>query len=124
LSLHDGLLVPLCLAVPCGWGLKAGTRELHIPPLPVPQVEHPVTEWISNVNIPAAQLMIGMGVPLHAIPDLRRLHGADPAGSGPLDFESGARVAPAGHVVAVRITAGEGRAGVWRCCGADTGVQA
>lgn len=39
------------------------------------QVEHPVTEWISNVNIPAAQLMIGMGVPLHQIPDLRRLYG-------------------------------------------------
>lgn len=34
-----------------------------------------MTEWISNVNIPAAQLMIGMGVPLHQIPDLRRLHG-------------------------------------------------
>ncbi|PRW58200.1 acetyl- carboxylase 1-like isoform A [Chlorella sorokiniana] len=69
------------------------------------QVEHPVTEWISNVNIPAAQLMIGTGVPLHHIPDLRRLYGQDPSGSEPIDFEAGARVAPAGHVVAVRITA-------------------
>ena len=111
-----------------------------------------MTEWISNVNIPAAQLMVGMGVPLHHIPDLRRLYGQvsmlggdaggagagcerhggrrggllllgpslpavwpaaaatalpqDSAGSGPIDFESGTRVAPAGHVVAVRITAG------------------
>lgn len=119
-----------------------------------------MTEWISNVNIPAAQLMIGMGVPLHHIPDLRRLYGQvwrghsqhstcaaplpqrhcpaavrrmrhcqarlppcsthslyvrvvlpllptqDPSGSGPIDFEAGERVAPAGHVVAVRITAG------------------
>ena len=37
------------------------------------QVEHPVTEWISGVNIPAAQLLIAQGVPLHAIPDIRRL---------------------------------------------------
>jgi len=40
-----------------------------------PQVGNPVPEWISNVNLPAAQLMIGMGVPLNHIPDLRRLHG-------------------------------------------------
>ncbi|KAL4426359.1 hypothetical protein ABPG77_004653 [Micractinium sp. CCAP 211/92] len=70
------------------------------------QVEHPVTEWISNVNIPACQLMIGMGVPLHRIPDLRRLHGQDPDGDSPIDFEDEAgRMPPAGHVVAVRVTA-------------------
>ena len=70
-------------------------------------MEHPVTEWISNVNIPACQLMIGMGVPLHHMPDLRRMHGQDPLGRGPIDFERGeGRVAPAGHVVAVRITSG------------------
>ena len=81
------------------------------------QVEHPVTEWISNVNIPACQLLVGMGVPLHAIPDLRRMLGADPAGSGALDWEGGARVAPAGHVVAVRITAGGHRGSErWQGC--------
>jgi acetyl-CoA carboxylase/biotin carboxylase 1 len=76
------------------------------------QVEHPVTEWISGVNIPACQLLVGMGVPLHRIPDIRRLHAADPAATDPLDFERGQRAPPAGHVVAVRITAGEpGRGG-------------
>ncbi|EFN59405.1 hypothetical protein CHLNCDRAFT_56737 [Chlorella variabilis] len=81
------------------------------------QVEHPVTEWISNVNIPACQLLVGMGVPLHAIPDLRRMLGADPAGSGALDWEGGARVAPAGHVVAVRITAENANDGFKPTCG-------
>ena len=79
--------------------------------LPVLQVEHPVTEWISNVNIPACQLAIGMGVPLHRIPDLRRLYGQDPEGREAIDFEGGGRVAPLGHVVAVRITAGGWKVG-------------
>ena len=52
------------------------------------QVEHPVTEWISGVNIPSCQLLIGMGVPLHRIPDIRRLFGKDPAGTTPIDFEA------------------------------------
>ncbi|KFM26391.1 Acetyl-CoA carboxylase [Auxenochlorella protothecoides] len=69
------------------------------------QVEHPVTEWIAGVNIPAAQLLIAAGVPLHRLPDLRALYGADPAGDSPIDFEGPGRRPPAGHVVAVRITA-------------------
>ncbi|KDD75680.1 L chain of carbamoyl-phosphate synthase, partial [Helicosporidium sp. ATCC 50920] len=70
------------------------------------QVEHPVTEWISGVNLPAAQLLVGAGVPLHRIPDLRRLWGADVEGDSPLDFDNLApRAAPSGHVVAVRLTA-------------------
>ena len=70
------------------------------------QVEHPVTEWISGVNIPACQVLIAQGVPLHAIPDLRRLYGKDPDGTDPIDFENAeARVPAAGHVIAVRITA-------------------
>jgi len=70
------------------------------------QVEHPVTEWISGVNIPACQVLIAQGVPLHAIPDLRRLYGKDPEGTDPIDFENAeARLPPAGHVIAVRITA-------------------
>ena len=70
------------------------------------QVEHPVTEWISGVNIPACQVLIAQGVPLHAIPDLRRLYGKDPEGTDPIDFEdSKARMPAAGHVIAVRITA-------------------
>ena len=45
------------------------------------QVEHPVTEWISGVNIPACQVMIGMGIRLERMPDIRRLFGKDPSGS-------------------------------------------
>lgn len=76
------------------------------------QVEHPVTEWISGVNIPACQLLIAQGVPLHAIPEIRRLYGKDPEGTDPIDFENvEARAPPSGHVIAVRITAENANAG-------------
>ncbi|KAL4525084.1 hypothetical protein Ndes2526A_g07171 [Nannochloris sp. 'desiccata'] len=76
------------------------------------QVEHPVTEWISGVNIPSAQLLIAQGVPLHAIPDIRRLWGRDIEGKDTIDFDNtAARLPPAGHVVAVRITAENANAG-------------
>ena len=68
------------------------------------QVEHPVTEWISGVNLPSTQLLIGMGVPLYRIPDIRRLYGKDPNGTDPIDFEADEQMPPSGHVVAVRIT--------------------
>ena len=29
------------------------------------QVEHPCTEMVANVNLPAAQLMVAFGIPLH-----------------------------------------------------------
>lgn len=32
------------------------------------QVEHPVTEWIAGVNLPALQLCVGMGIPLYKMP--------------------------------------------------------
>ena len=37
------------------------------------QVEHPVTEAITGVNMPATQLHIAMGIPLYNIPDIRNL---------------------------------------------------
>ena len=46
-----------------------------------------MTEWISGVNIPACQLLIGMGVPLHRIPDVRRMYNRDPAGTDSIDFD-------------------------------------
>ena len=52
------------------------------------QVEHPVTEWISGVNIPACQVMIGMGLPLSAIPEVRMLYGRDPTGTDTIDFHN------------------------------------
>lgn len=70
------------------------------------QVEHPVTEWISGVNIPACQLLISQGVPLHAIPDLRRLFGKEVNGKDEINFEdTSCRMKPSGHVIAVRVTA-------------------
>ncbi|KAM0865439.1 hypothetical protein ACQ4PT_043269 [Festuca glaucescens] len=32
------------------------------------QVEHPVTEWIAELNLPASQVAVGMGIPLYNIP--------------------------------------------------------
>jgi len=34
----------------------------------VVQVEHPVTEWIAEFNLPAAQLGVAMGIPLWRMP--------------------------------------------------------
>ena len=60
------------------------------------QVEHPVTEWISHVNIPSCQLLIGMGVPLNRIPDIRRVFGKDPMGIGAIDFDNEPQLPPSG----------------------------
>lgn len=64
--------------------------------LSVTQVEHPVTEWISLVNIPSCQLMIGMGIPLHRISDIRRLFLRDPLGDDKIDFENDPQMTPSG----------------------------
>eukprot|EP00850_Spirogloea_muscicola_P021958 SM000269S09913 [mRNA] locus=s269:25943:40084:- [translate_table: standard] len=83
------------------------------------QVEHPVTEWIAGVNLPAAQLGVGMGIPLWRMPEIRRLYRQE-AGGGLESWPVSAELAtpfslgtgndraqaskPRGHVVAVRIT--------------------
>ena len=56
-----------------------------------------MTEWIAGVNIPACQLLIGMGVPLHRIPDIRRLYNLDADGKSPIDFEKDQQGAPHGE---------------------------
>ncbi|XP_026198560.1 acetyl-CoA carboxylase isoform X2 [Anabas testudineus] len=69
------------------------------------QVEHPCTEMIGDVNFPAAQLQIAMGVPLHRIKDIRLLYGETPWGDTIINFESPECMpSPRGHVIAVRIT--------------------
>ncbi|XP_037125079.1 acetyl-CoA carboxylase 1 isoform X2 [Syngnathus acus] len=69
------------------------------------QVEHPCTEMVADVNLPAAQLQIAMGIPLHRIKDIRMLYGTQPWGDSLIDFESLSTVAsPRGHVIAARIT--------------------
>ena len=68
---------------------------------------------VSGVNLPAAQLQIAMGVPLHRIKDIRHLYGVAHQGSSEIDFEFSKpesyqlqrKPQPKGHVVAVRITA-------------------
>ncbi|KAG5840361.1 hypothetical protein ANANG_G00187990 [Anguilla anguilla] len=69
------------------------------------QVEHPCTEMIGDVNLPAAQLQIGMGIPLHRIKDIRVLYGESPWGDTPINFEAPeCAPSPRGHVIAARIT--------------------
>ncbi|EGO20512.1 hypothetical protein SERLADRAFT_452608 [Serpula lacrymans var. lacrymans S7.9] len=77
------------------------------------QVEHPTTEMVSGVNLPAAQLQIAMGIPLHRIRHIRTLYGVAPNASSEIDFDMvkpesnqlQRKPRPKGHVVAVRITA-------------------
>ncbi|KAG5900051.1 hypothetical protein JTB14_016026 [Gonioctena quinquepunctata] len=69
------------------------------------QVEHPCTEMISDVNLPAAQLQIAMGLPLHYIKDIRLLYGESPWGTSEIDFDQPRhKPQPWGHVIAARIT--------------------
>uniref|UniRef100_A0A9J7YYU1 acetyl-CoA carboxylase n=1 Tax=Cyprinus carpio carpio TaxID=630221 RepID=A0A9J7YYU1_CYPCA len=69
------------------------------------QVEHPCTEMIADVNLPAAQLQIAMGIPLYRIKDIRVLFGETPWGDTPINFESPECIpCPRGHVIAARIT--------------------
>lgn len=67
------------------------------------QVEHPCTEMVADVNLPACQLQIAMGLPLHCIKDIRLLFGESPWGDNKIDFSKG-RARPWGHVIAARIT--------------------
>ncbi|XP_031498417.1 acetyl-CoA carboxylase 1-like isoform X2 [Nymphaea colorata] len=79
------------------------------------QVEHPVTEWIAEINLPAAQVCVGMGIPLWQIPEIRRFYGMDAGGgydawkktcisAAPFDFDLAESMRPKGHCVAVRVT--------------------
>lgn len=83
------------------------------------QVEHPTTEMVTGVNLPAAQLQIAMGLPLHRIRDIRLFYGVDPHTSTAIDFDFSTedalktqrRPVPRGHTTACRITSedpGEG----------------
>nr|ACZ50637.1 homomeric acetyl-CoA carboxylase [Arachis hypogaea] len=79
------------------------------------QVEHPVTEWIAEINLPAAQVAIGMGIPLWQLPEIRRFYGVEHGGGNdawrktsalatPFDFDKAQSTKPKGHCVAVRVT--------------------
>ncbi|KAF3906458.1 hypothetical protein ABW20_dc0105957 [Dactylellina cionopaga] len=83
------------------------------------QVEHPTTEMVTGVNLPAAQLQIAMGLPLHRIRDIRLFYGVDTTSATEIDFnftseeslQTQRRPTPKGHTTACRITSedpGEG----------------
>ncbi|CAF1398561.1 unnamed protein product [Rotaria sordida] len=52
------------------------------------QMEHSFIEMNTNINLPACQIQIGMGIDLHRIKDIRLLYGKDSFGQTSIDFET------------------------------------
>uniref|UniRef100_A0A1X7VP53 Uncharacterized protein n=1 Tax=Amphimedon queenslandica TaxID=400682 RepID=A0A1X7VP53_AMPQE len=70
------------------------------------QVEHPCTEMVADVNLPALQLQVAMGLPLHRIKDIRVFFKVNPYGDSLINFDNPlTSPTPHGHVIACRITA-------------------
>lgn len=69
------------------------------------QVEHPVTEGITSVNVPATQLQVAMGIPLDNIPQIRAMYGRELYGKDDIDFLEEEYIPLDSHVIAARITA-------------------
>jgi acetyl-CoA carboxylase/biotin carboxylase 1 len=87
------------------------------------QVEHPCTEGITGVNLPATQLQVAMGIPLYNIPDIRRFYNQEAMGTSKIDFSVGAASPPRTRTRAsspppARSTASSSRA--TRRCGATS----
>jgi len=69
------------------------------------QVEHPVTEGLTGVNLPSVQLQVAMGIPLNRIPEIRQLYGLNPNEDSEIKFLEDEYKYPDRHVIAARITA-------------------
>ena len=57
-------------------------------PFSLLQVEHPCTEMVADVNLPALQLQVAMGLKLHRIKDIRRMYKEDLWGDSPINYET------------------------------------
>jgi len=70
------------------------------------QVEHPVTEGLTGVSVPATQLQVAMGIPLNKVPSIREFYGKPPSDlSVELDLATSSPMPIDTHVIAARITA-------------------
>ena len=60
---------------------------------------------VSNINLPAAQLMVAMGIPLHKIKGIRQMYHENINSDNLIDFHKpNIEPKPMGHVIAARIT--------------------
>jgi acetyl-CoA carboxylase/biotin carboxylase 1 len=70
---------------------------------------------VTDVNLPAAQLQIAMGLPLHRVRDIRLLYGLDSKAttyfSNPESGKTQRKPKPKGQLTACRITSEDPRAG-------------
>ncbi|CAH8552740.1 unnamed protein product [Schistosoma turkestanicum] len=83
------------------------------------QVEHPCTEVVAEVNLPACQLQIAMGIPLHRIKDIRELYLVPPWSDSCIMFDDPTviRRPPSCYVIAARITSEDPDEGFKPCPG-------